>query len=83
MKECATCGVLKPLSEFAPRPERPGGLGVRSSCRDCERERKRRSYADDPEAKLSKARVYFQEKYYPAHKAEIKAAVKRRRKAAK
>lgn len=46
MKKCSKCQQVKPLTEFAKRPERP--IGVRSRCRECGNEDRRQYRIDHP-----------------------------------
>jgi hypothetical protein len=53
-KKCCKCKFPKPIQEFAPRIDTHTGLQYYNSyCRDCERERRRLSYANSVQQKIS------------------------------
>lgn len=55
-KKCTKCGEVKNLSAFTKRTGYKNG--VRSSCRDCENEYKRKWGKDNPEKRLISNRKY-------------------------
>jgi hypothetical protein len=68
-KTCAGCGEFKPRQDFRKDKSKPDGL--RSSCRYCERRRRRERYRANPEESRLKWREYYQ-----AHKDAIIRSVK-------
>jgi 5-methylcytosine-specific restriction endonuclease McrA len=66
LKACADCKRVLPLSSFQPCSTCVGG--VRKQCRDCLSERKRKAYAQNPEAQRKRQNDYFK-----AHRAAVLA----------
>lgn len=54
MKQCTTCGVLKPASEFYREPNNKDGL--RGSCTSCHKVARRAWYVRNREAVIAKVR---------------------------
>jgi 5-methylcytosine-specific restriction endonuclease McrA len=70
-KSCSTCHVVKPLSDFHQRKDRPNG---QSSCIACTREKKKARYHKDKE----KLAIAWAQKYHgrsPEEKAEYRRKV--------
>jgi hypothetical protein len=70
MRSCTACGTEKPLSEFWPNRRAPGGHY--STCKDCERER-RKEYNARPEvkeARLAATRRWLQRNPGYSHRKE-------------
>jgi len=58
-KKCSKCGEIKPLSEFARCAKSRDGL--KSECKTCQAERRRRYYAEHAEEERERARRYHAE----------------------
>lgn len=73
-KTCTTCGVIKPLTEYSPRKDRP--LGVHYSCKSCLAEKARvyrrgKEYSEE-EREAARIRSANWRKENPVRNSEMK-----------
>lgn len=78
-KACSTCKVMKPLTEYSPRKDRP--LGVHYSCKICLSERakvqRRRKPSTEMQKELARQRAADWRRQYPLKNSEMKKSWRR------
>lgn len=69
LKDCCTCKVVKPISEFYKNAKSPDGLCY--PCKDCQTESAKKSTAKNPEARREFMREYYQRPGRKEHQREL------------